>query len=208
MLTYLPGTFGPTLHAVKPGANNKVAAAKRRYDEARSRNLTLAVVLGGFAGVAAPVVALSFGFLQGGPDGLDKALAVAFFFVIALAVVGGISGMIVWSVLSARAEDNFNGETRDLIRNANLLEHYYRSGYATDEEEWEAAALAHEASELGTEAYLAGVNDELHPVRLTSERVAHINALQRKARKMESRVVRLLDPKLTRRRRRKTAVVG
>lgn len=208
MLTYLPGTFGPTLHAVKPGANNKVAAAKERYDDARGKGFTLAVALGGFAGVAAPVVALSLGFLQGGPDGLDKALAVVFFFVIALAVVGGISGAAVWSIMSARAEDNFNSETRGLIRNANLLEHYYRSGYATDEEEWEAAGLAYEASEMEHETYLMTVNDELRPIRLTRERRAEIDALTRRAKKMESRVVRLLDPKLTRRRRRKTAVVG
>ncbi len=208
MLTYLPGTFGLTLHAVKPGADGRVATAKQRYDDARGRSFTLAITLGGFAGVAAPVVALSLGFLQGGPSGLDKALAVVFFFFLALFVVGGISGMIVWSVLSARAEDNFNGETRGLIRNANLLEHYYRSGYATDEEEWEAAGLAYEASELEQETYLMTVNDELHPIHLTRERRAEIAALTRRVKKMESRVVRLLDPKLTRRRRRKTAVVG
>ncbi len=198
MLVALPTQYGPVCtHAVRPGAESAVAEAVERYDsDADSRAPSVAGVVAVVVMLIGVAAVLTFlprgsGFIVLGLMVFSLMTFPAFFF---------------WMQSSARRR--LYDATRGHAVEASALDHVYQSGEATDAQEWSAAHLAKEARELRSKAW--NLRHDPHgftPVRLTPAREAEAANMEARARKLDARVARLLDPPV-RRRLRKRAVVG
>ncbi len=169
-------------HAVKPGANRLVSTALSRYWDVFSKAAIISMAIG------MAIFLIGMGLTLG--NGMDTLLGMFGSLIVGAALAGGIFGATI-SVAKTRLMETVEG----LVIDARSLDSVWKSGKATDEQEWEAAHLAEEARELRHQAWLlAHSSPNYAPARIPHSRAAEVRMMRQRALALDSQVGRLLDP--------------
>lgn len=210
MLVPLPTYYGMVVtHAVEPGYETLVEEARARYGRAMACTRFIAGLLAGGGAIAGIAITLSLA-----SHDTAESRGVMTFFVVASIVVGVLLFPAAYTLGRAIAQDGIVADVKDHTLQVSTIDHFYQSGKASNEQEWQAAKLIQEAR--GHDDEQDRLRSEVEGYRLlvlTPEREAEvarletrIRGLEKRSRKLCADAAELLDPPVPRRSKRPTVV--